>query len=141
AFLNVLGVGSESQDPKNLANLAVTGIGGDFFVSTTFEAMSEDRGPVSAGFDSNFALLELATGPGEIKLVDNADNAPGTGAEAVYADSVVLRPFSRLDLNGLHLYTRAASIAPDHVQIFNGTIQIVSDGGPIALNQFEPGNI
>ena len=146
--LEVTGLGSQSQDPNTLANLAVIPIGSQFFHDITFEAMSEDRGPVSAGFDSNFALRQLATisipfgiQGGDIKLVDNVDNSPGTAPEAVYADSVVLVPVTHLDLNGLHLYTRAASIAPSHVVISNGTIQIVGDGGPIDLNKFEPGNI
>jgi RHS repeat-associated protein len=133
AFLSTPGLTGATRDPKFLSNFAVTALRG-----AVIEAMSEDRGPTLAGFDSNFALQELDLG--SVQLVDNADNSPGVAPEAMYVQTLRFSD-GTLDLNGLHLYARAASIAPTHAVILNGTIQIVNDGGPIALNKFEPGNI
>ena len=52
----------------------------------------------------------INSGPTYVKLVDQSDNSGGTGAEAVYASSVVVTAGTTLDLNGLHLYARAAQV-------------------------------
>ncbi|HWB10108.1 MAG TPA: DUF4214 domain-containing protein [Pirellulales bacterium] len=75
------------------------------------EAMSADLGAVPAAFNGNFAFGKLMLQGGTYaKLVDQSDNAPGAGAEAVYVNSLTVPAGTTLDLNGLHLYERSATI-------------------------------
>jgi hypothetical protein len=75
------------------------------------EAMSADLGAVSSAFNGNFALGKLVLQGGTyVKLVDQSDNAPGAGGEAVYVNSLTVPGGTTLDLNGLHLYARNATI-------------------------------
>ena len=55
------------------------------------EAMSADLGSEQAGFVNNFAYgtISLASGT-YLQLVDNAHNSSGTGAEAVYANGLIV---------------------------------------------------
>ncbi|HJT36519.1 MAG TPA: hypothetical protein VJ783_31135, partial [Pirellulales bacterium] len=77
----------------------------------TLEAMSDDLGAVASAFNGNFALGKLTLqGSTYLKLVDQSDNAPGAGAEAVYVNSLTVPAGTTLDLNGLHLYARSATI-------------------------------
>ena len=68
-------------------------------------------GPTIAGFSDNFALDALILGDGQaghVGLIDLFDNQPAWGgAEALYAETLVLADGSMLDLNGLHLYVLA----------------------------------
>jgi YD repeat-containing protein len=103
------------------------------------EAMSQDLGPVTAGFSKNFVYGALVLASNSyVKLVDLSDNASGTGAEAVYAQSVVVPSGSTLDLNGLHLYARAAQVDGT---VLNGTIDVIPDSGPLTLGTSTPGDI
>ncbi len=89
--------------------------------------MSQDLGNVAAGFADNFAYYTLTLSNSTyVKLVDDSDNSAGTGAEAVYADSVSVPAGCQLDLNGLHLYTRSAAIQGT---VLDGTITPLSSGG------------
>ena len=76
------------------------------------EAMSADLGAIQAGFENNFAFgtLSLASNT-YAKLVDQSHNSTGTGAEAVYANELIVPGGATLDLNGLHVYVRGAQIA------------------------------
>ena len=90
------------------------------------EAMSRDLGATSAGFVSNFAYGSLALGNNTwMKLVDLADNAPGTAPEAVYAVSIMVPAGCTLDLNHLHLYARTVQVAGT---VVNGTISRIGGG-------------
>jgi RHS repeat-associated protein len=103
------------------------------------EAMSVDLGSTAPGFNQNFVYGTLALGNQTyVKLVDQSVNSGGTGPEAVYASSVVVPSGTTLDLNGLHLYARAAQVGGT---ILNGSISQLSPGGPIALGNPTPGAI
>jgi RHS repeat-associated protein len=103
------------------------------------EAMSADRGSSAAGFAGSFSYGSLTLDAQTyVKLVDQSDNAPGGGAEAVYAGSLVVPAGGTLDLNGLHLYVRSASVAGT---VLDGTVTQVPDGGALIVNRPTPGSI
>jgi RHS repeat-associated protein len=103
------------------------------------EALSADKGASGSGFEHNFGLYSLAlTGNTYVKLVDNADNASGSGAEAVYAATLAVPAGTTLDLNNLHLYARATQI---NGTVKNGTVSVTPDGGPLARDAYTPGKI
>ena len=69
--------------------------------------MSADLGSGPAGFIDNFAYGTLILGSNTyVKLVNQSVNSPGSTAEAVYANSLVIPSGSTLNLNGLNLYVR-----------------------------------
>jgi hypothetical protein len=87
------------------------------------EVMSQDLGPVPAGFESNFAYGGVAISPwynSYIRLVDQADNVPGATPEALYVDNLVVSRGATLDLNGLHVYARSTRIGGT---VIGGTVQ------------------
>ena len=103
------------------------------------EAMSSDLGPVAAGFINNFAYGKLSLGANtNVKLVDTVPNSSGSGPEAVYVDTLVVPLGTTLNLNGLHLYTRADLIKGT---VTGGTVSLVSGGGPLAFNVPTPGDL
>jgi hypothetical protein len=103
------------------------------------EAMSEDLGAVPAGFTNNFAYGSLNLGnESYVRLVDQSENAPGSGPEAVYADRLVVPIGATLDLNGLHLYARDAVVRG---KIINGTITQLPNSGPLTLDTLTSGAI
>ncbi len=96
------------------------------------EAMSLDRGTNLAAFSGPFAYGSLALGNNShVRLVDQSDNAPGSGSEALYLNSLIVPAGSTLDLNGLHLYTRGTQVGG---MVTNGVIEQIPDSGPIALS-------
>jgi RHS repeat-associated protein len=103
------------------------------------EVMSQDEGATAAGFKNNFAYgyIEVDT---SLKLVDNADNAPGSAPEALYVNSLLVNTFEQLDLNGIHVYARAVQIN-GAASVINGTITVLPDGGPLDINSPLPGAI
>jgi len=104
-----------------------------------FEAMSQDLGPTSAGLVNNFAYGRLAVGTNSIlHLVDQSDNSAGTGAEAVYAMSIVVPTGSTLDLDGFHLYAISAQISG---AVLNGAVALIPDTGALSLATPTPGSI
>ena len=104
-----------------------------------FEVMGQDLGPIALGFTNNFADASVAVAAGTyVRLVDNADNAPGSGAEALYVNSLSVASGSTLDLNSLHVYTRNAQITGS---VINGTVTLLAPGGPITLGNSTSGNI
>ena len=103
------------------------------------EVLGKDLGAVAAGFTRNFVYSTLALANNTyVRLVDEADNAAGVDAEAVYVDSLVVPAGTTLDLNGLHLYSRAAQVSG---RIVGGTITQVPDSGPLTLNSATSGTI
>src|SRR5262249_13394873 len=73
-----------------------------------------------------------------VRLVDNADNSAGTGSEAIYVNTLIVPSGANLDLNGLHLYARAAQIGGT---ITGGTVTMIPDGGPLAFATATAGTI
>jgi RHS repeat-associated protein len=109
-------------------------------VTSQLEAMSQDLGNLPAGWAENFAYNTLEI-DGYVKLVDNAQNAAKVGREALYVNTLIVAQYGgAFDLNGLHVYARAAQI---NGTILNGTVSIASSGGggSIALNSSEPGDL
>ena len=122
---------------KALGTLNLTG--GTSQTPSLLEAFSADQGAVSAGYKDNFAFNSIVMEMGTYaRLVNNADNASGVGAEAVYANSLVVPSSATLDLNGLHLYARVTKISGS---VINGTITTVPDGGAIPINSSSIGSI
>src|SRR5437773_1272065 len=105
----------------------------------SLEVMAQDFGMSGDGFNRNFSYGTIALANNTyVRLVDQADNAPGTNAEALYVNSLVISTGSTLDLNGLHLYTRAAQIDGS---IAGGAIIQIPDSGVIAFGIPTPGKI
>jgi RHS repeat-associated protein len=103
------------------------------------EAMSRDLANTGGGFEDNFALYSLALfGSTVVRLVDNANNAPGAGTEAVYVENLSIPSGTTLDLNNLKLYARTTQIAG---AIQNGTVTVIADGGALSRDQVTPGRI
>jgi hypothetical protein len=70
------------------------------------ELIEQDQGNVAAGYAATLAYGAVQLGSGTyVKLVDESDNASGTGAEAGYAASITVPTDSTFDKNGLHFYT------------------------------------
>ncbi len=89
-------------------HLIVEGSGGRLSI---VEAPGIDAGARSSGWVSNFALGTLQVGgeegPGYVKLNDRWTNQRFSQTpEALYVDTLILNPGSRVDLNGLNLYYR-----------------------------------
>ena len=103
------------------------------------EAMGRDAGSDPAGFMHNFAYSTLALSNNTyVRLVDQSDNAAGAGAEVLYVNSLLVPAGTTLDLNGLHLYVRAAQVSGT---IVGGTVTQIPDSGPIVLATATPGSI
>ncbi|WP_406698318.1 MBG domain-containing protein [Singulisphaera sp. Ch08] len=116
------------------ASLVVSGSGTKFF-----EVMGRNLGNTAQAFGGNFAIGSLAlAGGATVRLVDQQRNSGAEGAEAAYVDSLDVAPGTTLDLNGLTLYTRAASIRGT---VLGGAVIEGVDGGQFSLGQSLPGRI
>jgi pimeloyl-ACP methyl ester carboxylesterase len=103
------------------------------------EAISADLGSGSSGFVNNFAYGTLIVGGNDyVKLVNQSINSPGSSAEAVYANSLVVPAGSTLNLNGLNLYVRDAQIAGT---ITGGSITQIPNSGPLTIDSPTPGHL
>src|SRR5262249_52417548 len=135
---NLVGSTRTADAFRALATVSLAGTG-TAAVPQRFEAMSNDLGNVPAGFHDNFAYAELAPANNTyVRLVDSSDNSTGTGAEAVYADTLVIPAGTTLDLNGFHCYARATQIAGS---VVSGSVSLVPDGGPVPFGTPTPGAI
>lgn len=105
--------------------------------TASLEAMSADLGAKSTGFSGNFTFNMLGI-TGNVTLVNLSDNSTGSGAEAVYANSLTVYEGGTLNLNGLHLYTRSAQLTGT---VTGGTVSILPDGGPLVLDTPTPGSV
>jgi len=103
------------------------------------EVMGRDLGEAAAGFNKNFvySLISLSNKT-YVRLIDLSDNAAGADPEALYVNSLIVPTGTTLDVNGLHLYTRAMQIAGT---IVGGTITQIPDSGPIVMATPTPGSI
>ena len=103
------------------------------------EAMSADLGSVSTGFINNFAYGTLILGSNTyVKLVNQSANSPGSTAEAVYANSLVIPAGTTLNLNGLNLYVRDLQ---NSGTVTGGSITQIPNSGPLALDSPTPGDL
>ena len=92
------------------------------------EVISNDLGSAADAFKNNSAFGSLALSANTyVKLVDRSHNSLGTGAEALYTNSLVVPAGTTLDLGGLHLYATTAQISGNVI----GSITLNSS---IALN-------
>jgi RHS repeat-associated protein len=104
-----------------------------------FEVMSRDAGNTSEGFVSNYAMGKLELGNSNyVKLVDQFDNATGSGLESLYVNAIKVPASSTLNLNGLKVYARESQILGTLV---GGTVTLVPDGGLMALDSSSHGRI
>jgi RHS repeat-associated protein len=103
------------------------------------EVMSQDVGSGQTAFIDNFAygMFTLMSNT-YVQLVDQEDNSPDSNPEALYVNSLILPIGTTLNLNGLHLYARAAQIAGT---IAGGSLTLIPDSGPISLATATPGAI
>lgn len=103
--------------------------GGAAATPLLYEVSGRDLGPDLAGYRENFAVGVFRTNSSNtfVRLVDNHDNAPGAGPEALYVDALISSSMT-LDLNGLHVYARALQAGGT---ILNGTVTVLPDGGPL----------
>ena len=135
---NLLGT---TQNPALFQPLGTVNLygGGTATAPQLLEAMSEDLGPVPAGFTGNFAYGSLnLSNTDYVRLVNRSDNAPGGGPEAVYADRLVVPAGTTLDLNGLNLYVRDAVVGG---KIVGGKIAQIPNSGALTVNTPTSGNI
>lgn len=104
---------------------------GTSVVPQSLEALSVDVGATAAGFANNsvFGTLALANNT-YIKLADlTTDDARSAGAEAVYANTLIVPAGTTLDLNHLHLYATVLNIQGS---VLNGTVtQVVYNHSPV----------
>ncbi len=123
-------LGTDASLLAGLGNLSLMVTSGDTW--STLEAASNDLGQRNEGFENNFGWAELLIGGnadvGQLRLVDLFDNQPGSGAEAIYVDRLVVEAGSTLDLGGLNLYYREANIAG----------QVILSGGSLLVAVPEP---
>ncbi|HEY1378789.1 MAG TPA: RHS repeat-associated core domain-containing protein [Gemmataceae bacterium] len=109
------------------------------------EVLGEDRGGTAAGFAGNFAFESLSLSGSSpfqsgtyVRLVDDADNAPGAGPEALYVNRLIVPAGATLDLNSFHVYARQTQVDGT---VVGGAVTRALDGGPIALNSATAGTI
>ncbi|WP_428305206.1 hypothetical protein [Lacipirellula sp.] len=128
---------TNAEELAGLSNLTLIFEGGSDLVAT-LETAGADRGPTLAGFYKNFALDTLVIGglePAQLSLVDMFQNQEGGALpNALYVDHLVINEGSMLDLNGLKLYYRTASIAASSLTAdANFGIQVVPEPAAAVL--------
>jgi hypothetical protein len=128
-------INASSRFVMDLATLELTGVGPATLQSV--EVLSRDFGAVESGFaTTNYLLGTLRLRAGSnAELVDNHNNAPGKGAEAIYTKELVVPAGATLVTNGLKIYTRAATIAgtvsnPGDVVVVPGAPPCIADVVP-----------
>ncbi len=123
-------------EPQGTVNLDGAGTS---TIPQFLEVMGDDLGNVSAGFHDNFAYNTLVLGSNDyVRLVDLQDNSGSGSPEALFVNTLIVPSGSTLDLNGLHLYYRTASIKGT---IAAGSATPLTGGGSVALNTSNPGNL
>ncbi len=101
--------------------------------------MSQDLGDVAAGFQNNFAYGTIALSNGTyVQLVDNSQNVPEAGSEALYVNALIVPAGCTLDLSGLHVYAREMQIDGT---VAGGNVNQFPPGGAIGLGTPTPGLI
>ncbi len=108
------GLTGSTRNVTNFTPLGSLVLGGSGTASApdSLEVMGQDLGNVPAGFANNFVYGTLAlSGSDYVQLVDNAHNSTGSGAEALYVNTLIVPLGTTLDLNGLHVYALNAQIS------------------------------
>lgn len=123
--------GTDSNVLAGLGNLTLLFDGGGD-LPATLEAAGEDRGPTLAGYYQNFTIHTLMLGGAEtaaLSLVDLIDNQLGSELpNALYVDNLIVNAGSTLNLNGLKLYYRTATIVGfDSLTASSFGIQVVPE--------------
>src|SRR5262249_52904954 len=135
---NLLGSGQNADQFAPGAQVLFAGAGTPA-APQLLEAMGQDVGNAAAGFNKNFVYYNLALANNTyVKLVDQSDNVAGSGAEAVYANNLIVPAGSTLDLGGLHLYARFSQVAGT---VTGGPVTLVADGGPLVRDLPSLGSI
>ncbi|MFM7260303.1 MAG: hypothetical protein ACKO3W_06830, partial [bacterium] len=106
-----IAINSPTRFVMNEATIELTGLGDA--PSQALEVFARDFGAVDEGFaTSNYLLGALRVRAGAtVGLVDNHNNAPGKGQEAIYTNDLFVPAGATLVTNGYRIYTRAATIA------------------------------
>jgi hypothetical protein len=131
---------TDADAMSGLSNLTLVFEGGADLAST-IEAAGADRGASLAGFYQNFALDTLVLGGVEsaaLSLVDLVQNHSDDALpEALYVEHLIVNEGSTLDLNGLKLYYRTATIAGGgSLALSSFGIQVVPEPGAGLLGVF-----
>ena len=120
------------QEP-NFADLANI----KFIVTATYEVGGKDLGPVEAGFEKNFALRAFEVGSGTVHLYDYCDTQLDGWdiPEALYVDSLIFPPNSRLRLGGVNVYYHHLQMDPTATIDYSrgGAIMFVPEPATLSL--------
>ena len=119
---NLLGNTTDAAGFNPLGNVILNNTTATSSSPQLLEAMSQDMGRTTAGLKQNFAYNTLTLESGDyVELVDQSNNSPGNGAEAVYANLLVVPAGTTLNLNGLNLWpyvgNDAADLRHDHRRV------------------------
>jgi RHS repeat-associated protein/uncharacterized repeat protein (TIGR01451 family) len=103
------------------------------------EVMGQNFGTSPLGFIHNFTYgtLRLANDT-YVRLFDQYVNSSGTGAEALYVNSLVVPTGCTLDLNGLHVYARAAQVGGS---VLHGAVTTIPNSGSVGFSEPTLGNL
>ncbi len=129
-----------STSPENVADLGGLGLilYGEGDSGDRYEI--EVAGAVDGGFINNFALGGLHIlglgGPGEVTLIDDYDNSPGSGPECLFLHELTLESTNNLDLNGHFLYVEGNVEATLDDHISNG--RLYDSTSPFVDALYEP---
>ena len=104
--------------------------------SAVIEVMSRDVGVAGFVDRANYVYGTIELAGANARLINAADNV--VGAEALYVNNLIVPSGTALILNGLNVYARATQI---NGTLIGGTINSVSDGGPVNFAQQYPGQI
>ncbi len=110
------------------------------------EAPSKDLLLDAKGFTYDnflFGTIEIAANR-FVRLVDDADNAQGSGKEVVYTNALIVRSGATLDLNAaksLRLYARSILVEAGGSIINGSVLPILEDGGPLVLGVPTPAKL
>jgi hypothetical protein len=102
------------------------------------EAMATDVGSVVDLADATrfpIAVFRVGSNSTTVRLVDNHNNAPGAGREALYVGNLILNPGVTLDLNGCHLYYAGVTPADPFSPQSGVTIEDSAGGGGLVQIQ------
>lgn len=100
----------------------------------SFELAAQDFGPRNpAGFVNNFAMGTLRIEPGRtVDFLDNFDNSPGTGCEALYVGTLSLGAGVMIRLHGCPVYYRTLTKEPGATVILqNGAALMATNAGDL----------
>ena len=136
--------GSLLGDTKNLGQFTPLGtlvLDGTNTASSPqlVEVMGQDLGTSPLGFIHNFNYGTLILSNNTyVQLVNQYQNSGSSSPEALYVNSLVVLAGTTLNMNGLHVYARAALIGGN---VLNGTVTVIPNSGPIGFSEPTLGDI